>query len=530
MKKRATFVKFALFTALVLCLLALSACSGEGDATTLEFTSNGDGTCYVSGVGDCALEEILIPQVSPKGDRVTAIGDWAFYECFTLKKVTIPDSVTYIGNSAFRGCIYLTDIIIPNSVEFIGEYALRDCKALENIDVDSANSVYSGSGNCLVHVKSKTLIAGCNSSIIPYNGSVTTIADYAFLDFDSISSIDLGDYVTSVGAHAFDSCDNLKTVRIGSSLVSIGDYAFAACDNLKNVSIDDFSNLESIGAFAFHACDDLDSFYFPSSVRTVGEGAFWSCNSFSKAYTDDISAWAEIEFATTSATPLNYGKLYYNNAPVAELVIPEGTKKIGAHAFYNAAGILSVKLPDSVTSIGDYAFANCEGMSVIDFGSSLKTIGEHAFGNCKALSSVSLPKSVESIESYAFFGCGLQNISVEDGNKKYSGNGNCLIDIEAKKLILGTNESQIPGDGSVIGIDNYAFLNCARITEITIPDDIKAIGFKAFDGCSALGNVKFESPTGWVVYKMATDTEGTSVSGTTANLKVSYVSYYWRKK
>ena len=46
---------------------------------SLAFTSNGDGTCYVSGViGTCKDENIIIPSVSPSGDKVTAIGSYAF--------------------------------------------------------------------------------------------------------------------------------------------------------------------------------------------------------------------------------------------------------------------------------------------------------------------------------------------------------------------------------------------------------------------------------------------------------------------
>ena len=37
----------------------------------LKFTSNGDGTCSVSGIGTCTDTEIVIPPVSPMGDAVT---------------------------------------------------------------------------------------------------------------------------------------------------------------------------------------------------------------------------------------------------------------------------------------------------------------------------------------------------------------------------------------------------------------------------------------------------------------------------
>jgi hypothetical protein len=44
----------------------------------LEFTSNGDGTCYVSGIGEREDEDVLIPPVNPDGERVIGIRQGAF--------------------------------------------------------------------------------------------------------------------------------------------------------------------------------------------------------------------------------------------------------------------------------------------------------------------------------------------------------------------------------------------------------------------------------------------------------------------
>ena len=56
--------------------------SGGGEVLVpsegLEFTSNGDGTCYVAGIGECTDTDIVIPEVSPTGDVVIAIGTYAF--------------------------------------------------------------------------------------------------------------------------------------------------------------------------------------------------------------------------------------------------------------------------------------------------------------------------------------------------------------------------------------------------------------------------------------------------------------------
>ncbi len=43
----------------------------------LEITSNGDGTCFVSGLGACTDTDVVIPTVSLDGESVTSIGDIA---------------------------------------------------------------------------------------------------------------------------------------------------------------------------------------------------------------------------------------------------------------------------------------------------------------------------------------------------------------------------------------------------------------------------------------------------------------------
>lgn len=47
---------------------------GKNYSEGLEFISNGDGTCYVAGIGNCTDTDIIIPKVSPSEDKVTKIG------------------------------------------------------------------------------------------------------------------------------------------------------------------------------------------------------------------------------------------------------------------------------------------------------------------------------------------------------------------------------------------------------------------------------------------------------------------------
>ena len=166
---------------------------------------------------------------------VKEIGDYAFLNCEILTSITIPDSVTSIGEGAFFGCSGLTSIEIPDSVTSIGLYAFYGCSSVESITVASGNIVYKSSGNCLIETATKTLIAGCKNSVIPSDGSVTSIGDYAFSDCSSLTSIEIPDSVTSIGSFAFFYCESLTSITIPDSVTSIGEWAFASCTNLIDI-------------------------------------------------------------------------------------------------------------------------------------------------------------------------------------------------------------------------------------------------------------------------------------------------------
>lgn len=75
----------------------------------LEYESNGDGTCYLIGIGDCTDTDIVIPETSPDGDTVFAIDRNAFAS-EAITSITIPTTIEEIGRNAFNGCGSLTDV------------------------------------------------------------------------------------------------------------------------------------------------------------------------------------------------------------------------------------------------------------------------------------------------------------------------------------------------------------------------------------------------------------------------------------
>ena len=201
-------------------------------------TVSDENTVYHS-AGNCLIEtksKTLIfgcrNSTIPNDGTVTSIGDYAFEYCTELKSIIIPSSIVSIGCRAFDAC-GLTSITIPDSVTSIDSEAFEDCAELESIAVNSENTVYHSSANCLIKTKSKTLVVGCKNSIIPKDGSVTKIGDWAFFG-SGLTSISIPNGVTTIGNYAF-SHSGLTCVAISDSVIKIGDGAFYDCTWLKTV-------------------------------------------------------------------------------------------------------------------------------------------------------------------------------------------------------------------------------------------------------------------------------------------------------
>jgi hypothetical protein len=109
----------------------------------LTFNTNGNGTCNVKSMGTCQDTALVIPPVSPAGERVVAIEAEAFLDCRELMSVVLPEGIEQIGKSAFSGCEQLAAINLPDSLRQIGERAFEGCKALREIRV-SAKVVFIG--------------------------------------------------------------------------------------------------------------------------------------------------------------------------------------------------------------------------------------------------------------------------------------------------------------------------------------------------------------------------------------------------
>ena len=125
----------------------------------------------------------------------------------SLANIILPDSLTTIGSEAFL--VFNSNwksVVIPNNVTFIGVGAFS-LGGLESITFKegTGNGVYHIEGNCLIETATKTLVAGCNNSVIPKDGSVTIIGEKAF-SCSRIKSITIPECVVKICKDAFHGC------------------------------------------------------------------------------------------------------------------------------------------------------------------------------------------------------------------------------------------------------------------------------------------------------------------------------------
>ena len=192
--------------------------------------------------GNCLIKtsskELLLgckTSIIPGDGSVTKILRGSFDYCIGLEKIIISNGVTTVADYAFNGCTGLKEIVIGSSVTSISKWAFDKCSGIESIEVLEGNTVYHSSGNCLIETSIKTLVLGCQNSVIPDDGSVTTLVYPAFVGRLGLVEIVIPDSVTTINSEAFRECADLKRVIIGSGVTRIGYTAFTGCNSLESV-------------------------------------------------------------------------------------------------------------------------------------------------------------------------------------------------------------------------------------------------------------------------------------------------------
>lgn len=120
------------FIMIISVSVLLSGC-GQTASRELEFTSNGDGTCVLSGIGLCDDITVVVPDKSPDGDTVVSVAQSAFRNVPNLTVITLPDTVTEIEEYAFADNQKLIRVDLPSKLEKIGDGAFENCTQMTDM-------------------------------------------------------------------------------------------------------------------------------------------------------------------------------------------------------------------------------------------------------------------------------------------------------------------------------------------------------------------------------------------------------------
>ena len=395
-----------------------------------------------------------------------------------ITTIILPDGLTSIPGYAFQNC-RITSIVIPETVTSISVYAFGGCAEL--IYNEYGGAKYLGS----------------------YDNPYFVLMQATDLN---ITACDISENTKLIAGNAFGGCENLTTISIPDSVASIGEYAFRDCGNLSSV-------------------------YMGSGVTYMGTDAFYCCYNLQSVHLFDIGTWCGIRFENASAVPQYFGaSLYVNDAPITDLVIPDGVAAINAYAFYAVQTLNSVTISGSVKYVGMQAFASCENLATVTIANGATGIERDAFYRCyqlayneydnalylgnegnpyyalikakgEKITACAIHESTVVIAARAFGNSKLKKITVPDSVVDIGPNA---FGYRIEEVTLGAGTTQI-GDqvfygcselksivipATVTSIGNQAFYECESLTSISLPAGLTAIGDQAFYDCWRWKNVE----------------------------------------
>ncbi|MCR5195155.1 MAG: leucine-rich repeat protein [Pseudobutyrivibrio sp.] len=192
------------------------------------------------------------------------------------------------------------------------------------------------------------------------------------------------------------------------------------------------------------------------------------------------------------------------------VVLPEGLKEIGEHAFSQCKKLESINLPESLTKIDTGAFNKCESLKTIQFPENLELLGNESFSNCTSIKTIVIPDNIKSASETSadeikvgvgvnvFSGCSSlesitfgRNMTVIPAS--FLQDTVSLLSVNIPSWIVGIDEGAFYGSGiysidlsknlSIESIKATSFANCYNLQTVKFPANLKSIDESAFENC-----------------------------------------------
>ncbi|MBO5207858.1 MAG: leucine-rich repeat protein [Lachnospiraceae bacterium] len=471
-----------------------------------------------------------------QGFKVTAtasiigIGDEAFKDTKNVYYLTVPKEIKYIGVSAFENS-FIKEISFYN-VEKVSDFAFKNCSQLTAVNM--------GEGTTVLGTEA---FYGSGLTSVTFPQSIEIIGAGAFAYCESLQTIDLSKITTSparICEYAFYNAIALNSVNVMKS-------------GSKNVTV----NIDTIGdgAFAVYSgvVGSMTTFTFPSKIsKRIGSGGQAS---------DGSSGLGDCVLAgrtnlQTVVMPADFGRSTSTGA-----VIPDNT-------FFNCYNLACVEFPaDGSGSCGlasynpDKLFASVNNADFyvkgpeLDRTNSIATPRKTTWGAKTALTDMKVP--------YLYIKNGLEYYEISDGtylmciNSKGVLTSCTLVDgapttgdihLEIPEKVGNTKVTGIAtgcfsdeamnkrvktltiADNSISTIENNVFKDWTNLEKVYIGNSVTKIGDSAFEGCTSLIDVTFNTPSvGYSKFTIGKDAFKTGSSELTfhGDIVEGYAPFEW---
>ena len=400
--------------------------------------------------------------------------------------------VTKVKISALVNLRNLKTITIPKNLkkEGLTEGAFEGCSSLQAYKVAEGNPDFSAD-NGVLFSKNKDILyfypiakPDATYNIPP---TVKVIADKAFQGASRLTSLVIPTSVEEINSQAFRQNYRLASVKFSepSRLTKLANYSFWTCPSLKEVTLP--SSITNIGK-VFLACDSLETINVPANAKltTIEEDAFKS-----NINLKHFNFLGECPLTTIEKNA------FANLKKLTTFKMPKTVTDIQLNAFSGCSNLATVEFDPNadIQKIGAGAFADC-GLQRISIPKKVKEIAKEAFRNCAVLKKIEVTEFTTSIDPEAFKYCDkLTEIKVSKDNTVYSSVGGYLLSKDKKTLILfppgKANDKFTLLPPSIEKIGDNSFLDCRKLTNVTIPNKVKTIGKRAFGLCKNLKTITF---------------------------------------
>lgn len=443
----------------------------------------------------------------PSGAKLKTIEEGAFENCSSLVSFVLTANVTEIGKSAFKNCVKVEQIVL-NATAF--KEGKEDNNAFENTGKSNENG-----WKLAVSDKAKYL-----PSHVFENSAYLQSVEFA--KGEDGTEEGANSELEEIGEKAFENCVGLTKIFIPKNTKKVGRAAFAGCTGARSYTAPfiggEESQTEESGVTLFgyvfgeeersgttasrqhFGTSESHIYYIPNNLTSVRitkytnayYGAFMNCTKIrSVSFDSDVEP-----------TVYKYG-FDADGKTLIVLARTENGSLMGPSAFENCSSLTTVNLPTQMKTIGMRSFMNCEKLSAVTISDNVEKIGASAFENCYALATVYFnaiecadtsarpSATVGDVSTNVFAAAGMndQGINVVFGNKVTRVPA-FLFSVTSDKQAAKVLSVSFTGTAcEVIGKNAFYGAGASSLTSVSLPQNLREIGEKAFEDTAYYRNV-----------------------------------------